>query len=184
MRKGLGKGLGMGYKNIAPMDSHIHSLSAKGVKSRLYAQKTLDGGEISDEMLGFINRQNDLRKTETRPDKEYLSVKETGDKITEELEDLKLPDVSSIVRDDFNSTSGDIFIYVKGEEFGFYYALGEDPHKFNMGNITRKTRTVLNKWKKEGKISNYKMYVPEKKYDSDSGYNGYEDDHIEIEYWV
>jgi len=32
-RRGLGKGLGTGYKNLAPMDSHIHSLSAKGVKS-------------------------------------------------------------------------------------------------------------------------------------------------------
>ena len=33
IRKGLGKGLGTGYKNLAPMDSHIHSLSAKGVKT-------------------------------------------------------------------------------------------------------------------------------------------------------
>jgi len=33
-RRGLGKGLGIGYKNLAPMDSHIHSLSAKGVKSQ------------------------------------------------------------------------------------------------------------------------------------------------------
>ena len=33
-RTGMGKGLGKGYKNIAPMDSHIHSLSAKGVKTR------------------------------------------------------------------------------------------------------------------------------------------------------
>lgn len=32
-RKGLGRGLGTGYKNIVPMDSHIHSLSAKGQKS-------------------------------------------------------------------------------------------------------------------------------------------------------
>ena len=31
MRRGLGKGLGMGYKNLTPMDSHIHSLSAKGM---------------------------------------------------------------------------------------------------------------------------------------------------------
>jgi len=30
-RQGLGKGLGMGYKNIVPFDSHIHSLSAKGI---------------------------------------------------------------------------------------------------------------------------------------------------------
>jgi hypothetical protein len=29
----MGKGLGTGYKNIAPMDSHIHSLSAKGQKT-------------------------------------------------------------------------------------------------------------------------------------------------------
>lgn len=32
-RKGLGKGLGQGYKNLAIFDSHIHSLSAKGVKT-------------------------------------------------------------------------------------------------------------------------------------------------------
>jgi hypothetical protein len=34
MRRGLGKGTGkIGYYNLAPMDSHIHSLAAKGVKS-------------------------------------------------------------------------------------------------------------------------------------------------------
>jgi len=33
MRRGLGKGLGTGYRNLAPMDSHIHSLSARGVKT-------------------------------------------------------------------------------------------------------------------------------------------------------
>ena len=38
-RKGLGFGKGRGYYNIAPMDSHIHSLSAKGVKSQLCAGK-------------------------------------------------------------------------------------------------------------------------------------------------
>ena len=32
IRKGLGKGLGVGYKNLIPLDSHIHSLSAKGIK--------------------------------------------------------------------------------------------------------------------------------------------------------
>jgi hypothetical protein len=34
-RKGLGIGLGKGYKNILPMDKYIHSLSAKGIKTRL-----------------------------------------------------------------------------------------------------------------------------------------------------
>jgi len=33
-RKGYGKGLGMGYKNLVPLDPYIHSLSAKGVKSK------------------------------------------------------------------------------------------------------------------------------------------------------
>jgi len=43
MRKGLGKGLGKGYKNIIPTyDSYIHSLSAKGVKS-LQAIKQTSG---------------------------------------------------------------------------------------------------------------------------------------------
>lgn len=32
-RKGLGKGLGRGYKNIVPRDPFIHGLSAKGVKT-------------------------------------------------------------------------------------------------------------------------------------------------------
>jgi hypothetical protein len=31
-RVGLGVGLGMGYRNLAPADSHIHYLSGKGVK--------------------------------------------------------------------------------------------------------------------------------------------------------
>lgn len=34
MRKGLGKGTGnVGYYNLVPIDSHIHSLSARGIKS-------------------------------------------------------------------------------------------------------------------------------------------------------
>jgi hypothetical protein len=32
-RRGMGFGRGIGYYNIAPMDSHVHSLSAKGVKT-------------------------------------------------------------------------------------------------------------------------------------------------------
>jgi len=41
IRKGLGKGLGMGYKNIAPLDSHIHSLSAKGQKTKMLYGKSI-----------------------------------------------------------------------------------------------------------------------------------------------
>lgn len=39
-RKGYGIGKGMGYKNMMPMDSHIHSLSAKGVKTYTYTIKS------------------------------------------------------------------------------------------------------------------------------------------------
>ena len=31
MRRGLGFGLGMGYKNLIPYDKHVHSMSAKGI---------------------------------------------------------------------------------------------------------------------------------------------------------
>ena len=34
MRQNLGIGKGKGYYNLIPIDSHIHSLSAKGVKTR------------------------------------------------------------------------------------------------------------------------------------------------------
>jgi len=34
-RRGLGKGLGKGYKNLVTKDPYIHGLSAKGIKSKL-----------------------------------------------------------------------------------------------------------------------------------------------------
>lgn len=54
-RKGLGSGLGRGYYNILPMDSYIHSLSAKGIKSqmqKLYAKKTLT--ETEKAIIGML----------------------------------------------------------------------------------------------------------------------------------
>jgi hypothetical protein len=36
-RRGLGKGLGTGYRNLVYKDPYIHGLSAKGVKTSLYA---------------------------------------------------------------------------------------------------------------------------------------------------
>jgi len=59
MRRGLGKGLGTGYFNLVPMDSHIHSLSAKGVKSKIPTQivsgKNYDFGMIpTPKKKGFI----------------------------------------------------------------------------------------------------------------------------------
>jgi len=55
-RKGLGKGLGIGYKNLAPMDGHIHSLSAKGQKTKLtYPEFKNKVYKILDEKEGEID---------------------------------------------------------------------------------------------------------------------------------
>ena len=59
-RKGLGKGLGMGYKNIAPLDSHIHSLSAKGVKT-LQRPSGITQTRFKDTRTGEIVTQFNLR---------------------------------------------------------------------------------------------------------------------------
>lgn len=49
MRKGLGIGKGRGYFNLVKLDSHIHSLSAKGVKS--YDPKAYFNKEVKKENL-------------------------------------------------------------------------------------------------------------------------------------
>ena len=61
VRKGLGKGMGCGYKNIAPMDAHIHSLSARGQKtsSDTKVMKFLvvkDDYKTINKFLGFKNK--------------------------------------------------------------------------------------------------------------------------------
>jgi len=63
-RKGLGRGRGKGYYNIVPLDSHIHSLSAKGIslnainkgdaKRYLYQVKTMNGKIISAKTSKFF----------------------------------------------------------------------------------------------------------------------------------
>ena len=39
MRRGLGRGRGKGYYNLVPLDSHIHSLSARGINTMSKQQK-------------------------------------------------------------------------------------------------------------------------------------------------
>ena len=58
IRKGLGKGMGCGYKNMLPNDKLIHGLSAKGVKTykrgdTVYLKKTGEKWSIYD-----INKKN------------------------------------------------------------------------------------------------------------------------------
>jgi len=65
-RKGMGKGLGCGYKNIAPMDAHIHSLSAKGIKSLRYEVKIVKTSKPfrkTDDNYSTFDTQVELFKT-------------------------------------------------------------------------------------------------------------------------
>lgn len=83
IRKGLGKGMGMGYKNLIPMDSHIHSLSAKGVKSKrpmlLYAKNDVSSADI--ERLGKLALDRD--------DITAKDLKEMEDKVSGKVEEIE-----------------------------------------------------------------------------------------------
>lgn len=66
-RKGIGKGKGMGFKNLIPKDPYTHSMNARGVKSlqrpvHLYAE-----GEVQevDEMLEELQEQIDEEPQES-----------------------------------------------------------------------------------------------------------------------
>ena len=56
VRIGLGRGLGCGYKNLAPMDAHIHSLSAKGISS----YKKYPYMPSEDGVKGFVVKKSSL----------------------------------------------------------------------------------------------------------------------------
>jgi len=41
IRSGFGKGRGKGYKNLMPFDSHVHSLSAKGIEQPFSTKRAM-----------------------------------------------------------------------------------------------------------------------------------------------
>lgn len=46
-RKGMGIGMGIGYKNLVPLDPYIHSLSAKGIGSKVFPLVRVSYGKKS-----------------------------------------------------------------------------------------------------------------------------------------
>lgn len=52
-RRGLGRGLGKGYYNLIPVDSYIHSLSAKGIKSKPVG-KVIDYTKLDAKQLTLL----------------------------------------------------------------------------------------------------------------------------------
>lgn len=56
----MGKGLGMGYKNIVQRDPYIHALSAKGIKSQMYEvviKKQAKPFRASDDKYEYFDRE-------------------------------------------------------------------------------------------------------------------------------
>jgi len=60
----MGRGLGCGYKNIVPMDSHIHSLSAKGQKTLVTYKETGDKIGYVTNFNKWLKKHNEQRKKE------------------------------------------------------------------------------------------------------------------------
>jgi hypothetical protein len=61
-RRGFGKGFGKGYKNLMPLDSYIHSLSAKGISSKqqLIKAKSKFGTTGNFYEAGYITPEGEL----------------------------------------------------------------------------------------------------------------------------
>jgi hypothetical protein len=87
-RKGLGKGLGRGYKNIVPRDPYVHSLSAKGVKTQDPVLMKL-AEEEKKHFQSVLRQQKKLSKLKlSAKGKKLLTKKEISKLSDYELEDL------------------------------------------------------------------------------------------------
>jgi len=75
MRRGLGKGLGSGYYNLMPMDSHIHSLSAKGVKSKNMIDPKTFGSQNKEYLKKIKMIQKYPYVKDVRNNKSYKRIK-------------------------------------------------------------------------------------------------------------
>jgi len=117
-RRGLGKGLGIGYKNLVPMDSHIHSLSAKGCKTRqLYAVNMNNKLSVSEKIhTGITTVAKDVKSQLKKdfPNSKFsvtidrysmgqslnISLMETDVKVIKEFKDIPEDAIDRIQRRD------------------------------------------------------------------------------------
>jgi len=120
VRRGLGKGLGTGYKNLAPMDSHIHSLSAKGVKS-------FDKYKVNptDNPITYRKKKNmfykDMMKQQLNS---YVQEKYLGKYSYEDL-----GEVQTLISDGYFKNQREIDEYIK-DEFTQLNAKGKEPKRY------------------------------------------------------
>ena len=111
MRKGLGKGKGKGYYNIVPMDSHIHSLSAKGVKTYSSVVKDIQKLSRKDRQKLFLGMAygvggNDTRSLDFRTESVDIPTAKEMVKVIKyynEFDYKKVNEAIDKVKDDINS---------------------------------------------------------------------------------
>lgn len=91
MRRGLGRGLGRGYKNLVEMDSYIHSMSRKGIsqysKYMNFPKEFPKNTEVKYHQGVFQNQWDKDHPSILQPKKVLQEIKDV-DKIKEEMFDL------------------------------------------------------------------------------------------------
>jgi len=90
-RKGLGRGLGTGYYNLAPMDSYVHSLSAKGMKTISIRNNNLqfvreNNINLSRFAKDIIKKIDPIRDLDITTSKTGISLPDEEIKLLEEIQ--------------------------------------------------------------------------------------------------
>lgn len=81
-RLGLGKGMGCGYKNLVPFDKHVHSMSAKGMKTyRVYISgyvfaKANSPDQANEKAQKYVNTKTKATITSTMSENQAMDKKQ------------------------------------------------------------------------------------------------------------
>lgn len=100
IRRGLGKGLGTGYKNLIPIDAHIHSLSAKGILTHLPLRlKASDVPTLAKQLA--VKEGKDWSQLKSHEHFDYFTKAEKQLSAKKKL-DLKIPTVQILTAKQFD----------------------------------------------------------------------------------
>ena len=121
MREGLGFGKGQGYYNLIPLDSHIHSLSAKGIKTKPTVVYNMAGNLVKElkPLTSRIEVAGSIRRKDKRPnDIDIVLIPKDKAQITEKI--LSLADSVRA------KGEKEVFITKRGVNIDFYFATPDD----------------------------------------------------------
>jgi len=122
-RRGLGKGKGSGWKNLAPNDPRRHGLAAKGVKTAVLSprlrKRVRDNPKLAT--MNFANHQIMPTPEKGRYDSiGYL--KEKGYVVVEQPKDIDYQGASELGLHYYSKKTGRYYIYNHGK----YFAISKD----------------------------------------------------------